>query len=89
MALLGMNNPKAPPTIKPIIFAKKDKGPNEVNIDSTNIEKKMAQQINTPALKTISVFLNVRNSEHFSIFVISNKAIPATINIMEYPKSFR
>ena len=53
------------------------------------MEKKIAQQMNTPALNMISVFLNVSNSEHFSIFVISNNTIPMTINIMEYPKSLR
>ena len=84
-----MKKPKAPPAINPITFAKKDKGPNDINIDCTNIEKKIAQQVNTPALNMISVLLNVSNSEHFSIFVISNKVIPMTINIMEYPKSFR
>lgn len=84
-----MKKPKAPPAMKPTTFAKKDKGPNDINIDCTNMEKKIAQQMNTPALNMISVFLNVSNSEHFSIFVISNNTIPMTINIVEYPKSFK
>jgi len=84
-----MKKPNAPPTIKPNTLAINDNGPKDKNIDWTNIEKKIALQIRTPALNMISVFLKVKSSELFSIFVMSNNTIPAIVNIMQYPKSLK